>query len=128
MTPPRNENPEAISLFAGQEEIPTFSAPWQAQAFSMTIKLYEEGHFDWKEWTHHLGAEIALAKKCSDPHTNDTYYACWLRALERLVTEKGLASQLELQSRRDAWARAARATPHGEVIHLEAESQNLTDI
>jgi len=43
--------------------------------------------------------------------------------LERLVTEKGLASQLELQSRRDAWARAARATPHGEVIHLEQKAR-----
>ena len=93
----------------------------------MTVKLYERGHFDWKEWANYLGAEIALAKKCGDPDTEDTYYICWLRALEQLVTEKGLASQLELQSRRDAWARAARATPHGEVIHLETESQNLKD-
>ena len=127
MTQSGTEGSEAISQFTGKKGVPTFSAPWQAQAFSMTVKLYEGGHFDWKEWTNHLDAEITLAKKYGDPDTEDTYYICWLQALEQLVTEKGLASQLELQSRRDAWARAARATPHGEVIHLETESQNLKD-
>ncbi len=42
----------------------------------------------------------------------------WLRALETLIAEKGLLSADALAARRDAWDRAARATPHGEPIVL----------
>lgn len=109
---------ETIDRFAGSEAGPTFKAPWHAQAFSMTVRLYEGGHFTWQEWAASLGAEIAAARDRGDPDTEDTYYECWLGALESLVVEKELSSQLELTERRDAWDRAARATPHGQPIEL----------
>ena len=92
-------------------EAPVFEAPWQAQAFAMAVLAAERGLFSWAEWTETLGAEIARAPELP-------YYECWLAALERLLTTKGVAAAGELAALRDAWDRAARATPHGQPILL----------
>ena len=44
--------------------------------------------------------------------------AHWLAALEGLVVARGAATPESLAARRDAWDRAAHATPHGEPILL----------
>ena len=100
---------------------PVFAEPWQAQAFAMTVELHKAGLFTWAEWAETLGAEIARARAAGDPDTGETYYFHWLAALERLVAEKGAASPAELGARKDAWDRAARATPHGQPIVLGRE-------
>jgi nitrile hydratase accessory protein len=97
---------------------PVFAAPWQAQAFAITVALHARGVFEWREWAERLGAEIAAARAAGNPDRGDTYYDHWLRALEALVAEKGIVATHELADRRDAWDRAARATPHGEPIVL----------
>jgi nitrile hydratase accessory protein len=101
-----------------------FSAPWQAQAFAMTVRLHEQGAFGWDEWAAALAARIAAAAHtCSeaagDSDHGDGYWHHWLAALETLVAAKGLASADELATRKDAWAAAAAATPHGEPIELD---------
>lgn len=100
---------------------PVFAEAWQAQAFAMTVTLYERGIFTWPEWAEHLSAEIKAAQRAGDPDLGDTYYEHWLRALEKLIAEKGILATSELSDRRDAWDRAARATPHGEPIVLGRE-------
>jgi len=102
---------------------PVFTAPWQAQVFAMAVKLHEGGHFTWAEWADRLSAEIKRAQAAGDPDRGDTYYDHWLRALESLVAEKGLIGRPELTDRRDAWDRAARATPHGQPIVLGRETR-----
>ena len=62
--------------------------------------------------------QIRSAQEAGDPDDGSTYYRHWLAALERLVAEKGVASADALAVRRDAWDRAARATPHGQPILL----------
>jgi len=94
---------------------PVFAAPWEAQAFAMTLALHERGLFAWSEWADMLGAAIREA----GPDDGSAYYRHWLTALERLVEAKGIASRDALHERRDAWDRAAQATPHGEPILLE---------
>lgn len=69
---------------------PPFREPWEAHAFAMTVKLHEAGHFTWPEWAAVLSEEIAEAQKRGDPDLGTTYYHHWLRALERMVKEKGL--------------------------------------
>ena len=105
--------PPAIPRDAGG---PVFRAPWEAQAFAMAVKLHEAGHFTWKEWANRLAAEIAAAGAEGDDGTR--YYESWLRALERIVAEKGLIHADELASRGAEWATAARETPHGKPIEL----------
>ena len=97
---------------------PVFPEPWEAQAFALAVRLHEAGLFGWDEWAASLAAEIRAAQACGDPDTGETYYRHWLAALERLVVEKGAVTAPDLDARRDAWDRAARATPHGEPIIL----------
>jgi nitrile hydratase accessory protein len=102
---------------------PVFREPWEAQAFAMAVALHEAGLFGWAEWADHLSAEIRRAQAAGDVDTGETYYRHWLAALERLVVEKGAATSAGLAERRDAWDRAARATPHGQPILLDNDPQ-----
>ncbi len=100
-----------------------FAEPWEAQAFALTLKLHEAGHFTWREWATTLGAEIEAARSRGDPDRGDTYYEHWLAALERLAAEKGLVRGGELGARKAAWKRAFRNTPHGQPVMLEAGAE-----
>ena len=100
---------------------PVFREPWEAQAFAMTLALYQKGLFTWPEWAASLAAEISLAQSQGDPDTGDTYYHHWLAALERLVAEKGVTDRTSLGRYRDAWDHAADRTPHGMPIELRPE-------
>ena len=100
------------------EGTPVFREPWEAQAFAMAVRLHEAGHFTWPEWAAALSEQIRRAQAAGDPDLGDTYYQHWLAALERLVAAKGLVGPDELARRKDEWAEAARATPHGAPIEL----------
>lgn len=100
---------------------PVFNAPWEAQAFAMTLALHERGLFSWSEWAEVLAAQIAAAQAAGDPDTGDTYYRHWLAALESLVARKGASSEDELARYRHAWDHAADRTPHGQPIELRGE-------
>jgi nitrile hydratase accessory protein len=103
----------------GADGAPTFEAPWQAQAFAMTLVLHERGLFTWAEWASALAAAITRAQAAGDPDDGSTYYRHWLAAIERLAVDKGVVSPVHLDTRRAAWDRAARATPHGQPILLD---------
>jgi nitrile hydratase accessory protein len=97
---------------------PVFREPWEAHAFALAVQLQEQGLFTRDEWAQALGVEITTAQKSGDPDVGDTFYRHWLTALERLVVAKGAASQAGLENTKDAWDRAAKATPHGHPIVL----------
>lgn len=90
---------------------PVFSAPWEAQAFAMTVRLYENGLFGWDEWAAYLSTEIHGG-------VERDYYRHWLAALERLVSDKQLTSLEDIETREKAWHAAAARTPHGDPIEL----------
>lgn len=101
-----------------QDDEPVFAEPWQAQAFAMTVKLNEQGLFTWSEWAETFGAMIQAA---GPDDTEANYYDHWLAALEKIVEVKGAMTHEERLDRKNAWDRAARATPHGVPIELGAE-------
>ena len=35
-------------------EGPVFQEPWEATAFAITVRLFEQGHFTWPEWAGYL--------------------------------------------------------------------------
>ena len=109
---------ELPDLPRDEQGSPVFREPWQAQAFAMALRLHEAGHFTWTEWAAALADQIQRAQAAGDPDLGDTYYLHWLAALEQLVAQKGLVGTDELAQRKDAWAEAARATPHGQPIEL----------
>jgi|SRR5450755_2001577 len=98
--------PESVTP---QERV--FSAPWEAQAFAMTLSLADRGLFTWTEWAAALAAAISRAPQ-------DDYYCQWLTTLEGLITAKGVATSEELGRYQRAWDNAARRTPHGAPILL----------
>ena len=96
-----------------------FAEPWEAQAFALAVRLSQEGHFTWKEWTEALAAEIAAASAGGGKDDGTRYYEYWLVALEKLVKAKGLLDQRTLAVRKDEWADAYRHTPHGKPVELK---------
>jgi nitrile hydratase accessory protein len=92
-----------------------FAAPWQAQAFGLTVALHRAGLFTWPDWAQALGAELqGGAADGSD------YWDRWLATLERMVTQKTDAAPGDLAMLAARWQEAARATPHGHPITLDA--------
>ena len=95
---------------------PVFAEPWQAQAFAMAVRLHERGVFSWSEWAEVLSQELYRPGRRADA---SDYYACWVAALSRLVTELSITSTDALEHLTQSWQRAAHATPHGAPIALE---------
>lgn len=112
--------PPELSNVPRDADGPVFNAPWEAQAFAMTLALYERGVFTWPEWAAALAARIAKAQADGDADLGDTYYLHWLAALEDIAGGKGVASAGELQRYQHAWEHAAERTPHGQPIELKA--------
>ncbi len=110
---------EIAPIPRGEDGEPVFREPWEAQAFAMTLALHERGLFTWPEWAEALSRAIKRAQAAGDCDDGSTYYHHWLAAIEALVSRKGIASEQGLAERREAWHRAAHATPHGQPILLE---------
>ena len=111
----------ALADFPQDADRPVFNAPWEAQAFAMTLALHERGLFSWPEWAAALARQVAAAQAAGDADLGDTYYRHWLAALEAIVAEKGAASTEELLHCQQAWDRAADRTPHGQPVDLTSE-------
>jgi len=101
--------------FPGDQDGPHFNEPWEAQAFALTLAMYEKGMFDWPQWSQMLGEVIARDKGQSK------YYELWLVALERMVGENKVLSVSEISARKAEWQRALASTPHGQPIALPDE-------
>jgi nitrile hydratase accessory protein len=101
-------------------DAPVFDQPWQAEAFAMTVALHQRGLFTWTEWAAALSVEVKAPGVAND---GSDYYACWLRALEHLISTKGIADQGQVDGLTAAWQRAALATPHGKPILLENDPE-----
>ncbi len=108
----------ALPALPRDEAGPVFKAPWEAQAFAMTVSLHARGVFTWREWADTLAAELAAAVARGVPDDGSRYYEHWLAALEKLVARKKLVPGRELERRVDEWGAAARSTPHGKPIEL----------
>jgi nitrile hydratase accessory protein len=98
---------------------PVFAEPWQASAFALAVKLSEQGHFTWKEWTTALALELKNAAERGETDDGSNYYGHWLAALEKLVTSKRLLDPATMLARKEAWADAYRHTPHGQPVELK---------
>ena len=119
---PQPESLAALPHLPRDQGGPVFAEPWHAQAFALAVKLSEQGHFTWKEWTTALTDEIKNAGNRGETDESSRYYHCWLAALERLVTAKGLCDVSALVARKEAWAEAYRHTPHGQPVELTASA------
>lgn len=95
-----------------------FAEPWQAQVFAMVEAMKAAGTLDGAAWAQRLGAELAAHQ-----HGPEDYWPCYLRAFETMLEEIGQAKAGEVEALTRSWHRAARATPHGTPITLEADPE-----
>jgi nitrile hydratase accessory protein len=92
-----------------------FAAPWESQAFGVAMALHEAGAFDWEDFRRQLIAEIGAWEAAGRGREDWSYYRCWLRALERLLNDRGLVAGEDLRAR--AVLLAARPADHGPPAH-----------
>lgn len=116
MSPP---DTPSESPFGRDADAPPFAEPWEAQAFALTLQLYEAGHFTWREWADTLGAVLKEADAKNPSDDGRDYYRHWLAALERLTTSKDMTQPGELAERKQAWEAAYLTTPHGKPVSLK---------
>ncbi len=114
-----SEQSELPKLPWDSDEGPVFQEPWEANAFAITMRLFEQDYFTWPEWVDCLSAEIGGARGLGDPDLGDSYYEHWLSALEKLIVAKGLGSAEQLEQLKQDWTEATLATPHGQPIVLK---------
>ena len=81
----------------------------RARAFAIVVSLHERGLYTRREWADALAARIAAAQ-ATDDDVKDSYYRCWLAALEDLLAIKGIGSAAETARWRDAWQHAVNRT------------------
>jgi len=115
---PREADLGALPALPRDAQGPVFKAPWEAQAFAMTVSLHARGAFTWREWADALARELAAAVARGEPDDGSHYYEHWLAALEKLVAGKNLVVGREMERRVEEWDAAASATPHGKPIEL----------
>jgi nitrile hydratase accessory protein len=114
----READVAALPALPRDSEGPVFKAPWEAQAFAMTVSLHARGVFTWREWADALARELAAPAARGEPDDGSHYYEHWLAALEKLVAGKKLVAEQEMGRRVEEWDAAARATPHGKPVEL----------
>jgi nitrile hydratase accessory protein len=79
-----------------------FSAPWEARAFAIAVRLSERGLCTWDEFRRHLIAQIGNADKAQAHgwvEPGDGYYTHFLRALENLLRERGIVDAGALEAK-----------------------------
>jgi nitrile hydratase accessory protein len=106
---------ETPGLPRSQEGDPVFVEPWQAEAFALTVHLFDRGLFTWAEWAESLTTEVKRPHRDPD---GQYYYDCWVEALSGLLERKGVADAATILGLQQSWQRAAEATPHGRPIQL----------
>jgi nitrile hydratase accessory protein len=87
-----------------------FAAPWESRAFGVALALHDAGRMDWEEFRQALIAEIGAWEAAHPSGDGWSYYECWLRSLERMISGQGLVGAGDLRAR--AALLAARPAGH----------------
>jgi nitrile hydratase accessory protein len=96
---------------------PVFTEPWQAQAFAMTVSLYNNGVFTWSEWAETFSGELKK-RAPEDDQDGRYYYEDWLAGLETIVSNRTEVKPAKLGELKNKWEQAYRTTPHGEKVSI----------
>jgi nitrile hydratase accessory protein len=72
-----------------------FEAPWQGRVFGMALGVVERLGLQWKDFQERLIA--ASAARPDAP-----YYDCWVAALERLLLDHGVLTDVDMKSAQHA--------------------------
>lgn len=77
----------------------TFSTPWSARLFGMTLAASEKRFFTLQQFQSALIDRISEKEQDGCITTDDDYYTCWLEALQGLLEERNLWQAHQLRER-----------------------------
>ncbi len=86
-----------------------FEEPWQGRVFGMAVALHEAGVFAWPEFQACLIDVVGAWDRQAGEGDTYEYYRHFQAALQRLMADKGLVSDVDLEDRTQVLA----ARPHG---------------
>ena len=92
-----------------------FAAPWESRAFGLALALHDAGRMDWEDFRQSLIGEIAAWEAAHPSGEGWSYYECWLRSLERVVSAEGLVGAGDLRARQAQLAARPPGHDHGEA-------------
>ncbi|SLN27184.1 hypothetical protein ROA7023_00862 [Roseisalinus antarcticus] len=84
----------------------------------MAEALVLSGRITAADWAEALGGALARAEGAGAEDTEAAYYGAALEALEALTVATTVLTPDDLRRRKEAWADAYRATPHGQPVKL----------
>jgi nitrile hydratase accessory protein len=94
-----------------------FEEPWQIRALALAVAAHDQGRFPWSDFQGRLVAAISDWEQTPAAERDDwEYYRHWVRALEQLVIDQGLADAEEITRKADECIKAGehrRAHSHG---------------
>src|SRR5918996_3040559 len=79
-----------------------FHDPWERRVFAMAVALCEQGHYGWDDFRDHLITEIAAVDRAAGAGPTPPqpgYYEHWLASFAKLLVEKGLCTQAEVEAK-----------------------------
>ena len=94
-----------------------FAAPWESRAFGIALALHDSGRIEWEDFRQTLIAEIGGWEATHPSREGWSYYECWLRSLERLVSGQGLVGGDDLRAKAAVLAARPAGHDHGEAGH-----------
>lgn len=139
MTTADDRHTDHPSFLTGGPSAPVFDAPWQAEAFALTVALNESGHLPWSQWADYLSAALREAgihqeardtagtslQRALSTESNDAYYRAWLAALEQVVRERQWIGPLQLGARREAIRAYNRVADQSQMFAVRAQNGSL---
>jgi nitrile hydratase accessory protein len=112
----------ALKPLADADGDPVFDEAWQAQALAIADNLVKSGLFSANDWSDALGQSLKESVDRADVDSQQTYYLCVLKTLEKLIADhSGIDASLMVSKRQD-WKQAYLRTPHGQPVSLNEKS------
>jgi nitrile hydratase accessory protein len=88
-----------------------FGQPWELRVFAMAVAAYHGGYYEWSEFQLSLISSIRRweAGEAGEPWS---YYEHWLRALETVLSDKGLLSEAAIDEETKTVLEITRQAKH----------------
>ncbi|MFT4608127.1 MAG: nitrile hydratase accessory protein [Gammaproteobacteria bacterium] len=108
----------ALKPLADTDGDPVFDEAWQAQALAMADNLVKSGLFSSDDWSNALGQTLKESADRADVDSQQTYYLCVLKTLEKLIADHTDINTQLMHSKYEDWEQAYLRTPHGQPVTL----------
>lgn len=84
-----------------EENEPYFHDEWERRMFSMFLAVFAGGHYNIDEFRH------AIERMGPAEYLRTSYYEHWMSSMQRMLVEKGILTESEINARMSELAEGA---------------------